>query len=248
MHGNIKFLGNPWPKGHPLKEFYLGILLHEAKGDLPAKASLDLRFRSENYYYPFDYEAMLEASRVQSALSSKWEKIETWLNYGFASANSIASHDSMMLADENNGFELDYLDDFNRKIDPIPEIISDKDSHYQIPAFQSHILARDDTADHQIRISRDPKSNLYNIIWKGKCNKAKEGNYRYRHEFELHAFDVPFAGYSVRKLDWTEKAKLRPEERDLRLRNLANRVLINPGKMLFNIGRVSGRDRLLPNQ
>ncbi len=56
MNGIIKFPGNPWPEGHPLKDFKLGILLHEPRGDLPAKATLDLRFRSEDYFYPDDYE------------------------------------------------------------------------------------------------------------------------------------------------------------------------------------------------
>ena len=110
MNGTIKFSENPWPQGHPLKDLYLGVLLHEPKGDLPAKATLDIRFRSENYYFPFSYEEMSEASKEQTSLTSNWEKIDTWLNYGSAYATSTASHDAMVLADGIDGFDIDCLD------------------------------------------------------------------------------------------------------------------------------------------
>ena len=247
MNGTIKFPGNPWPEGHPLKDFRLGIILHEPKGDLPARATLDLRFRSEDYHYPYSYEEMSEASEAQPEDTSHWELIDTWLNYRAAYAMSIASHEDMVLADENDGFDLECLNDFTRVIDPIPEIISDNDNNYDIPAFHSHILSWDDMADHHMKISRDPTSGLYNVFWKGKCGKTGVGNYKYQHEFELQASGIRFGGYSGYKLGWNEQAKVSLEERDLELRSLADSLVVNPGDMQFKIGHYPGRDRLLPH-
>jgi hypothetical protein len=251
MYGRIKFSDNPWPKGHPLKDFYLGILIHEPKGDLPARATLDVRFRSENYYYPYSYEEMPDASKDQTAkskkISSSWEKIDTWLNHDSAYSNSISNHDAMVLADENDGFDLEYLDDFNRVIEPIQQTLPDDDSHYKIPAYHSHILTRDDMVVHNIHISCDSESGLYDIIWIGNCGKANKGNFRYQHEFELQAAGIPFGGYCGHKLSWDEQATKTPEEQDIELRTLVESIVINPGKMQFKIGQYSHRDRLLPS-
>ncbi len=247
MHGIIKFPGNPWPDGHPLKDFRLGVLLHEPRGDLPAKATLDLRFRSENYCHPHSFEKMSEASKVQPQETSNWESISSWLNYGAAYATSIASHEDMVIADQDTGFDIECLNDFTRLIDPIPEIISDDDDNYEIPAFHSHILSWDDMADHHMNITRNPKSGLYDVFWKGKCGRSDIGSYRFQHEFELQVSDVPFSGYSGHKLSWQEQAKVSLEERDLELRSLVKSLVVNPGKMQFKTGHFPGRDQLLPN-
>ncbi|GAA0424470.1 hypothetical protein GCM10009133_36310 [Cocleimonas flava] len=247
MHGIIKFPGNPWPEGHPLKDFRLGVLLHGSRGDIPAKATLDLRFRSEDYCPPDHFEKMLAVSEAQREETSNWESISSWLNYGAAYATSIASHEDMVIADEETGFDIECLNDFARVIDPIPETISDDDNNYEIPAFHSHILSWDDMADHHMHIKRNPKSGLYDIYWKGKCGRSDIGNYRYQHEFELEVSDVPFGGYSGHKLSWQKQAKVSLEERDLELRSLLKSLVNNPGKMQFKTGHFPGRDQLLPD-
>ncbi len=120
--------------------------------------------------------------------------------------------------------------DFIRVIDPIPEIISDDDNNYEIPAFHSHILSWDDMADHHMKITRNTKSGLYDVFWKGKCGRTDPGNYRFQHEFELQVSDVPFSGYSGHKLSWQEQAKVSLEERDLELRSLVDALVVNPGE------------------
>lgn len=247
MHGKIKFVGNPWVGGHPLKDLYLGILLHEPINGLPARATLDLRFRTDNYDYIDSYEEIssIDTLKKASKASSNWERIDTWLKQGFAYANSVSNHDAMLVADENVGFELEYLDDFSRIVDPIPQDISNH-NNYQNAAFQSHFLPDYDMADHHLNITRDRVSGLYNINWKGKCGKANSEKGSFQHTFELEASEIKFGGYSIHKLGWNEQAKVRPEERDLKLRSLVNSIVKKPSKMRFKIGQFSGMDRLLP--
>jgi len=245
MYGRIKFLGNPWPDGHPLKDFRLGVLLHESRGDIPAKATLDLRFRSEDYCYPATSD--VELSNIQDKEAPKWESINSWLSYGAAYATSIASHEDMVIADTKSGFDIECLNDFTRVIDPIPDTITDDDTKLEIPAFHSHILSWDDMADHHMTIKRNPNSGLYDVYWKGKCDRSEIGNYRFQHEFEIEVSDVPFSGYSGHKLSWQEQARVSLEERDLELRSLLKSLVVNPGKMQFKTGHFPGRDQLLPD-
>ncbi len=252
MHGIIKFPGNPWPDGHPLKDFRLGVLLHKPRGQVPAKATLDIRFRSEDYCHPHNFEKMSEApamliSNNQDKETPKWESISSWLNFGAAYASSIASHEDMVIADEYTGFDIECLNDFTRVIDPIPEIICDEDNNYEIPAFHSHVLSWNDMADHHMNITRNHKSGLYDVFWKGKCGRSDIGNSRYQHEFELQVSGVPFSGFSGHKLSWQKQARVSLEERDLELRSLVKSLVINPGKMHFKTGHFPGRDQLLPD-
>ncbi len=52
---------------------------------------------------------LLAASEVQPRDTPKWESISTWLNYGAAYATSIASHEDMVIADEDTGFDIECL-------------------------------------------------------------------------------------------------------------------------------------------
>ena len=85
------------------------------------------------------------------------------------------------------------------------------------------------------------------MMYSGKesVTKSDVGGYRFKHEFELQASEVPFSGYSGHKLGWQEQAKVSLEERDLQLRSLLNTLVVNPGHVQFRTGHYPGRDRLL---
>ncbi len=246
MNGTLTFKGNPWPDGHLLSGFRLAVVLHEPTVSHEAIASLDLRFTTEAYHYPQGLDEVGAAAGAQSDFVDDWEAIGVWLNFKNAHATALATHEDLELATPEEPFELNSFDHFVRTIDPLDEIDTQDYDYQDALAFQSHILGWDSLADHKVSITRDAGATHYNITWTGKVARTYAGRLEFEHEFDLQVTDVEFSGFCGHQFGWHQSEPVTLEQRELRLRAVAERLVADASALTFEPGVHHEDDRLMP--
>jgi hypothetical protein len=169
----ITFLGNPWPEGHPIKEFEW--LAREKDGQV----WFDFHLQTE------DYESERPINDDEDIDSgSDWEAPIVWNNFHACTLSSNYWHDGGFAAGKIGEVSLESLNGIEVSVDnPAPDDTEDN-------AFHVYLLGHDAAAHHRIRFSRIPGTDRFNIHWIGKLALAYVGDYEYKHEFEAKLFDV----------------------------------------------------------
>ena len=170
----IKFLGNPWPEGHPIKEFEW--LAREKDGQV----WFDFHLETEDYESerPINDDEDIE-------YASDWEAPIVWNNFHACTLSSNNWHDGGFAAGKIGEFSLESLNGIEVSVDsPAPDDTEDN-------AFHVYLLGHDAAAHHRIRFSRISGTDRFNIHWVGKLALAYVGDYEYKYEFEARLFDVP---------------------------------------------------------
>lgn len=172
----IHFAGNPWPEGHPVKEFRWTA---SARNN---EVWFDLHLRSEDY----DAEREIDEPEDEDIdHPSDWDAPGVWNNYHRCTLSSTAWGDGggfavCALPD----FSLARLDGLEVSIDlPPPDDMEDN-------VFHIYLLGHDAAAQHRIRFDRIAGTDRFHITWTGKIALAYTGDYEYRYDFSAQLHDV----------------------------------------------------------
>lgn len=172
----IHFAGNPWPEGHPVKEFRWTASVRDNE------VWFDLHLRSEDY----DAEREIDEPEDEDVdHPSDWDAPGVWNNYHRCTLSSTAWGDGggfavCALPD----FSLALLDGLKVSIDlPPPDDTEDN-------VFHIYLLGHDAAAHHRIRFDRIADTDRFHITWTGKIALAYAGDYEYRYDFSARLHDV----------------------------------------------------------
>lgn len=176
----IFFTGNPWPEGHPVKEFRWTAAVRDGQ------VWFDLHLRSDDYEAEREIEDPEEEDETEDGeYRGDWQSASVWTNYHRCTLSSThwGQGDGFAvcaLAD----YGLEKLDGLELAVDePPPDDIEDN-------VFHIYLLGHDAAAAHRVRFDRIPGSDRFNITWTGRIALAYTGDYEYRYEFAAHLYDV----------------------------------------------------------
>lgn len=191
INGRICFIGNPYPKGHLLKEFVWSGRIEEDES-----LWFDFHLKSDRYYAEDD-------ENEQEEQIYDWKSKVVWGNY----QNCIISSTFW----GNDGIKINKLsqkamfNDFIKEpliVDPFP--LND-DFEYDELAFGIYLLGHDSCANHKITITPNIENN-YNIEWTGKIALTYSGDYEFDYDFILKVQNIVFDGFYYPKTWSLEKA------------------------------------------
>jgi hypothetical protein len=169
----ITFLGNPWPEGHPIKEFEW---LASARD---GQVWFDFHLQTEDY----ESERSIDDDE-EIEYPSDWEAPIVWNNFHACTLSSNNWHDGGFPVGQIGKVSLESLDGLEVSVDsPAPEDTEEN-------AFHVYLLGHDASAHHRIKFSRIPGTDKFNILWIGRLALAYVGDYEYKHEFEAKIFEV----------------------------------------------------------
>lgn len=235
MKGNLKFPGNPWPKGHDLASLELRIRLFDA----PLSACLELSLKSEEYYAREGYDAACKRSDDEEDLDlDSWEAVAVWSNYHACSIESEGWHEDLLLGTHFSKVSRSILSQITKSID-VGRAADDFDEQ----AFRCYILGHDAVADHELHI-RAGLDDTYDISWKGRVALAYVGDYDFDHSFLCKAVGVRFGGYVCTLSDELKKSASLTE-REVAMRGLAELLVEDALALKFIAGEHPYGDRLV---
>jgi hypothetical protein len=177
--GRIRFVGNPWPEGHPIKAFHWGARLVD--GDV----WFDLHLESDDYYA----EREIDDDPSVEYLSD-WVAPSVWYNFHSCTISSTKWHYGGFRVCPIGDLSIDALRDLRFHVDPLPCDLTDHDAR----AFHVYLLGHDTVVDHRIEFSRGIDPDCCDIRWKGKIALTYVGQYEARHSFEAEIHGVPIPG------------------------------------------------------
>lgn len=177
----IYFKDNPWPEGHPIKEF-----TWSAK-EIDGEIWFDFHLESDDYYAERDIE-----DDENTEYPSDWAAPIVWGNY----------HSCILSSSywDNDGFRVctkaDYtpelLDGLELVLDPDPEALED----FEDLAFHIYLLGHDAVGKHKIRFDRIDETSRFRITWSGNIARTYVGDYEFKQDFSLVIssadFPMPF--------------------------------------------------------
>lgn len=180
--GRIFFPGNPWPEGHPIKEFLWSA---EQRG---TDVWFGFHLKTADYYSERDIEDDEDTEYL-----SDWNAPIVWGNYHSCTISSDFWHDGGFLACSLADFNPDHVDGLRVQVDPLP---LDLHTPYENRAFHIYLLGHDSVVDHHIAFSRIPGTDLFDIEWEGKIALNYSGDYAPKHRFraELKGISLPTIG------------------------------------------------------
>jgi len=164
----IYFKDNPWPEGHPVKEFTWSA--KELDGDV----WFDLHLKSADYYSERDIE---DDESVE--YPSDWAAPIVWGNYHSCTLSSSYWDNGGFRVCSKAEYSPQFLDGLELTVDPDPEAFDDFEDH----AFHIYLLGHDAVAKHKIRFDRIGDTSQFKISWGGMIAQAYVGDYDFRHEF-----------------------------------------------------------------
>jgi hypothetical protein len=185
--GRIFFTGNPWPEGHPVKEFRWTAAVRDGQ------VWFDLHLRSDDYEAEREIEDPEEneedeeedARNEDGEYRGDWQSAGVWTNYHRCTLSSTnwGQGDGFAVCARAD-YSLDKLDGLELSVDdPPPDDIEDN-------VFHIYLLGHDAAAAHRIRFDRIPGSDRFNITWTGQIALAYTGDLAYKYEFAAHLYDV----------------------------------------------------------
>ncbi len=173
----IYFKDNPWPEGHPVKEFTWSA--KEVDGDV----WFDMHLKSADYYTERYIEDDDDAD-----YPSGWAAPIVWGNYHACTLSSNYWHDGGFRLCAKADYTPDFLDGLEVEVDPSPEAIEEWDDL----AFHIYLLGHDAVARHRIRFERIGTTTRFKIIWSGLIAQAYVGDYDFKHEFSVIVSSAEF--------------------------------------------------------
>jgi len=169
-NNRIYFEGNPWPEGHPLKEFKWTAKVVD--GDV----WFDIHLESADYYSERDIEDDEDVD-----YESDWEAPIVWGNYHSCTMSTNYWHKGGFRVCRLDEYSPDYLDGLELEIDMRPDQIEEWDDL----AFHIYLLGHDAVACHRIKFIREPNCDDFSIQWQGRAAQAYVGDYEFKHPFKL---------------------------------------------------------------
>ncbi len=175
----IYFKDNPWPEGHPIKEFLWSA--KEVKGEV----WFDIHLKSADYYAEREIEDDEDID-----YPSDWAAPIVWDNYHACTLSSNFWHDGGFRVCTVEEYSPEFLDGFELLVDPTPETIEDWDDL----AFHIYLLGHDAVAKHRIKFERIGDSRRFKITWQGAIAHTYVGDYDFKYEFKAMLAAATFPG------------------------------------------------------
>lgn len=173
----IWFPGNPWPEGHPIKDFKWSAELRDGM------VWFHLHLKTADY----DSEREIEEDENEDHNSS-WEAPSVWGNYHACTISSTNWHRGGFPVCPAADYTVDDLDGYEAQVDLLP---LKEDFDWDDLAFHTYLLGHDSVAAHRIKFTRRGTSDRFDIEWTGKIALVYAGDYEYRHDFRALIHDVP---------------------------------------------------------
>ncbi|SEJ15659.1 MULTISPECIES: hypothetical protein [unclassified Variovorax] len=176
----IFFTGNPWPEGHPVKEFRWTAAVRDGQ------VRFDLHLRSDDYEAEREIEDPEEEDETEDGeYIGDWQSVGVWTNYHRCTLSSThwGAGDGLAVCAAAD-YSLDMLDGLEIVVDdPPPEDIEQN-------FFHIYLLGHDAAAAHRIRFDRIAGTERFNVTWTGKIALAYAGDNEYKYEFAAHLYGV----------------------------------------------------------
>ncbi|SFM71525.1 hypothetical protein [Marinobacter zhejiangensis] len=172
----IYFKDNPWPEGHPIKEFEWSA--KEVDGDV----WFDLHLKSADYYSERDIEDDEDVD-----YPSSWDAPNVWGNYHACTLSSNKWHNGGFRVCAKADYSPEFLDGLELLVDPDPDAHEDWDDF----AFHIYLLGHDAAARHRIRFDRIDGTDRFRITWLGAIALAYVGDHEFKHEFSAQVSSAP---------------------------------------------------------
>ncbi|MBX3317045.1 MAG: hypothetical protein KF902_09320 [Phycisphaeraceae bacterium] len=183
--GRIWFEGNPWPRGHAIKEFAWS-------GRLDADGSL----RFDLHLETVDYESEAEPEFDHE---DDWRSAVVWSNYhrcGLSSTQwECEGATGLFLGDAKH--PISWPDLMQRTLRADKAKAGDIISWEPPPAFYTYLLGHDAVADHRVRFTWKPRAKRADIEWSGRIALAYCGDFELKHRFRAAIRDATFNGFRV---------------------------------------------------
>lgn len=172
----IYFKDNPWPEGHPIRNFEL-----KAKV-VDGYVWFDIDLETENYYSERDIE---DDENVE--YPSDWDAPIVWGNFHRCSISTSESEGFKVCRESE--YNADFIDGFEIAVDSNIDFDEHEWSDF---TFHIYLLGHDAVTKHKFSFERIQDSELYRIKWSGKIALAYVGEYEFKHEFSADICGVPF--------------------------------------------------------
>jgi len=184
----IKFLGNPWPKGHAIQDFLWSARL-ERSG-----IWFDLHLQTTNYdAEDSDTDEEIDDEELDESLCD-WQSKSAWTNYHQCTLSSnYWDGTEFHVASKAQPLDFKTLSGHEFFVDPLP-IDFDRPRPFDI-----YLLGHDSAADHRIRFTQRSPANHFSIDWRGRIALSYIGSYEFRYEFEAHVESTEFKGIELPK-------------------------------------------------
>ncbi|WP_394165509.1 hypothetical protein [Neptunomonas phycophila] len=173
----IYFKNNPWPEGHPVKEFNWSASVRDGF------VWFDFHLETKDYYSERDIE-----DEEDTEYPSDWAAPIVWGNYHACTLSTNYWHEGGFKVCALSDYSPEFLDGLELEVDPNPENIEDWDDL----AFHIYLLGHDSAAKHTIKFERIDESLNFKITWVGKIAQAYVGDYEYKHDFNVIIKNVSF--------------------------------------------------------
>lgn len=164
----IYFKDNPWPEGHPIKEF-----TWSAK-EVDGNVWFDMHLKSADYYSERNIEYGQDTD-----YPSDWEAPIVWNNYHSCTLSSNYWHNGGFKVCTKEEYTPEFLNGLEVEVDSHPKLPENLDDL----AFHIYLLGHDAVAQHRIKFERIGDSMRFKIIWSGKIALAYSGDYEFKHDF-----------------------------------------------------------------
>jgi hypothetical protein len=176
----IVFPGNPWPKGHIIKEFVWSARLEPTTG-----IWCQLHLKSDDY----DAEDLESDKSVEGSDADNWRSKIVWNNYQACILSATQWDDAGFLVGTRDApFDLESLSGKPLTVDPLPFDLNDK------PAFGIYLQGHDFTAGHRILFTKSAADSDWTVDWQGSIALTYLGDDEFRHRFVARKSGVHFDG------------------------------------------------------
>ena len=170
----IYFKDNPWPEGHPIKEF---LWTAEIRND---DVWFNFHLESADYYSERDIE-----DEEDMEYESDWKAPGVWGNFHSCTLSTNSWHYGGFKVCSAKDYSEDFLNGRELQVDMYPENIDDWDDY----AFHIYLLGHDAAAMHKIKFIRNTDAT-FNIEWSGKLALAYVGDYNFKYDFNTRITNI----------------------------------------------------------
>jgi hypothetical protein len=168
----IKFVGNPWPKGHPVTAAaWTAVLTREG-------LRFDFHVESADYSAEDDREDRRE-------LRGDWKARAVWNNYHRCTMSSTKwENQGFLAATPGDPIDLGRLEGGGFHVDAVEGNELPPDVDLEELAFGIYLLGHDAVADHKIRFGKRRGPLTYDLYWRARIALVYAGESTFSHRLE----------------------------------------------------------------
>jgi len=170
--GRIKFVGNPWPRGHAIAAAeWTAVLTLEG-------LRFDFHIQSAEYRAEDDREDRREPR-------SDWTARAAWNNYHRCTLSSTKwENQGFLAATPGDPIDLDGLEGEGFHVDAVEGDELPPDVELEDLAFGIYLLGHDAVADHRIRFVRRRGPRTYDLRWRARIALVYAGENTFAHRLD----------------------------------------------------------------